>query len=72
MYYVLIRTKKGKWGKTMYGARRLEVAPFNYGEVNSENFKGIPSKFEADQALREARWDHPKETYRLVYSEEEL
>ena len=72
MYYVLIRTKLGNWKKTMYGARRLEVAPFNYGDVTSENFKGIPFKFEADQALRSARMDHPKETYRLVYSEEEL
>lgn len=72
MYYVLIRTKKGKWGKTMYGARRSDSTPYGFGDVTSENFKGIPFKFEADQALQAARQDHPKETYRLVYSEEEL
>ena len=72
MYYVLIRRKSGKWKKTMYGARRLEMKPYNYGGVTSENFKGIPFRFEADQALRSARMDHPKETYRLIYSEEEL
>lgn len=72
MYYVLIRTKKGKWRKTMYGARRCGSPPYGFGDMTSKNFQGIPFKFEADQALQAARQYHPKETYRLVYSEEEL
>lgn len=72
MFYVMLKTKKGKWGKTMYGAKRSKVKPYNFSGVTSENFKGIPFKFEAETALRCARMDHPKETYRLIYSEEEL
>ena len=72
MFYVMLRAKKGKWAKTMFGAKRREVAPFDYGDITSENFKGIPFKVDADHALREATERNPKGTYRLVYSEEEL
>lgn len=64
MFYVLIKEEDGVWQKTSYGA------PVN--NWNVESFKGMPLKVNADHALQEARNDHPTETYRLVYSEEEL
>ena len=64
MFYVMLLTKKGKWKKTCYGA------PDDSWSV--ESFKGMALKINADHALIEARTDNPNETYRLIYSEEEL
>lgn len=64
MFYVLIKEKDGSWSKTSYGAPDYDWSV--------KNFKGVPLKIEAEHGLKCARIDHPTETYRLIYSEEEF
>lgn len=69
MFYVMRKTKSGNWTKTMFGWRSLFISQ---DSVTSKRFPGMPLKVEADHALEYARKEHPNETYRLIYSEEEL
>ena len=68
MFYVMRKSKKkgDRWSKTQFGRTGITMAD------KSESFRGIPLKCDADAVLHEARKKWPKETYRLIYSEEEL
>lgn len=68
MFYVMRKTKAHNWAKTMFGWRSIVCQQ----PENSKEFPGIPLKVEADHALEQARKEHPNETYKLIYSEEEL
>lgn len=69
MFYVMRLTKGGNWAKTMFGWRSVYLSQKG---VTAKTFRGMSIKVEADHALEQARKEHPKEAYKLIYSEEEL